>query len=108
MLKKTYLETMKKKTNCQIVGKKKVRKLIEGLERFVLGSKNLEIGKMANNNIFIFLSLPSSCSTQPKKSNTPGPWLMLFFRSGKNPQEPNPQQIISNQNRMSEGIPSLM
>ena len=41
--------------------------------------------------------------------HTSGPWLMRFFRSGKNPQEPNPQHlVISDQKRMSKGIPSLM
>ena len=25
--------------------------------------------------------------------NTPGPWLVRFFRSGKNPHEPNPHHL---------------
>ena len=37
------------------------------------------------------------------KTFTPGPWLMRFFRSGKNPHEPNPQHL--NKKCMSEGIP---
>ena len=27
------------------------------------------------------------------KKDTPSPWLMRFFRSGKNPHEPNPQHL---------------
>ena len=27
---------------------------------------------------------------------TPGPWLVLYFRSGKNPHEPNPQNLTLN------------
>ena len=43
-------------------------------------------------------------------NNTPGPWLVRFFRSGKNPQDLNLQhlKVISNQKRMRDGIPSFM
>ena len=27
--------------------------------------------------------------------NTPGPWIVRFFRSGKNPHEPNPQHLVN-------------
>ena len=27
------------------------------------------------------------------KLHTPGPWLVRFFRSGKNPHEPNPHHL---------------
>ena len=37
-----------------------------------------------------------------------GPWLVHFFRSGKNPHDPNPQHLRYNQKCISRGIPSLM
>jgi hypothetical protein len=32
-------------------------------------------------------------SQQNTKYADPGPWFMRFVRSGKNPQEPNPQHL---------------
>ena len=40
--------------------------------------------------------------------STPGPWLVRFFRSGKNPHEPNPHHLTECEPEMQAYFPEKL